>query len=245
MWNRRMAVAAAIAGLGALVSGAYITSTKVALAPGQPEPSVTLHVILAFLAMGVCAALVAFSAARIWPACALAALIASAATGWNHPLSHGAAVWHAATAHLFTAGIAITLVFLLRGKKPPAIPAGALRTAAILTPFAVFGQIVMGALYRHQVTSIMPHMLGAMVVAGLTLVVSAVVLQNFPNAPELRRSATLLISAVLLQVLLGVTVFILLLLNLSGSAVFVWTATAHVTTGTLVLAASILMAIEI
>jgi heme A synthase len=143
----------------------------------------------------------------------------------------------------------LALVLATPGWNQPVqpVPAGsfsALRPAAIATPFAVFTQIVLGALYRHQVTGIMPHMLMAMVVALLTLVVSAVVLQNFSESAELKRAAALLLSAVLLQVCLGIAVFLLLLLNGSDTVAFLWLATAHVTTGTLVLATSILMAIE-
>ena len=246
MWRLFVAIGAATLGLGAIVSGAFITSAKVALPAGQPEPSVLLHQTIGLLAIALCALFaVAGRTQRIASAIALAALIASAAIGWNHPLSHGAASWHATTAHLFTASIAIVLATRASSSVIPAGRFISLRPAAMATPIAVFLQIVMGALYRHEVTGILPHMLGAMVVALLAMIVSAVVLQNFPHVPELKRAGALLISVVILQVVLGIAVFIMLLLNVSNTASFVWTATAHAMTGTLALGASVLMAIEI
>jgi heme A synthase len=250
---RKITAAAALIGLASIVSGAWITSVKVSLQPGQLEPSAMAHRAIAIAATAVvCAAFLAGSRShsqRIAAGSSLVFLIAGAAIGWNYPLAPGAAVWHAAFAHLFTAAIVIALVLSSESWRRPAKPVdagsfAALRPTAIVTPFAVLGQIVMGALYRHQVTGIMPHMLGAMVVALLTLVVSAIVLQNFSGSKELKPAAVLLITAVLLQICLGIAVFLLLLLNASSSTAFLWVATAHVTTGTLVLAASIFMAMQ-
>jgi hypothetical protein len=260
MRNARLTLAAAIVGLSAIVSGAFITSTKVAFEPGQPEPSAGVHRAVALLAIGLmCGTIIArkptvarkpTGAERTAASAALASLIASAATGWNPSLSPSAAVCHAAFAHLFTASITATLVMTTSSwnRTPVRLAVGswsALRPAAIAAPAAVFGQIVLGALYRHELTGVMPHMLGAMVVALLTMAVSAIVLQHFSESPDLRRAATLLISAVLLQVCLGIAVFTMLLLNVRDTKAFVWLATAHVTTGTLVLASSVVMAMQL
>lgn len=248
----RLHQAAAIAGLAAIVSGAFITSTNVALPAGHAESGVGVHRAIALLAIAVlCAGIVAVrstGAARIALGTALVSLIASAAIGWNYPLSPGAAVWHAALAHLFTAAIAVALVLGSSTHPANPLPAGSysgLRPAAMAMPPAVFTQIVLGALYRHQIAGIMPHMLGAMVAALLTMIVSAIVLQYFSERAELKRAAALLICAVLVQVCLGISVFILLLLNVSDTPAFVWIATAHVTVGTLVLASSVFAALEI
>jgi len=266
MW-KRLAQAAAIAGVAAIISGAFITSSDVAApqgtvtvisgafttssdvaAPqGHPEIGVVPHMVIAFLTIALVLSAAFQGAQRIVASAAVLCLAAAAAIGWSYPLSPGAAVWHAAFAHLFVA--CMTVVLIARSWSGPAVPLDAsahrgLREAALITPAAVFVQIVFGALYRHQITGIMPHMLGAMVVALLTMIVSALVLQHFSQSRELKRAAILLISAVLLQVCLGIAVFMMLLLNLSATAAFVWTATAHVTTGTLVFAASVVMAME-
>lgn len=260
MRKARLTLVAAIVGLSAIVSGAFITSTKVAFEPGRPEPGADAHRAVALLAIGLmCAAIFARKPAvarklagteRTAAFAALASLIASAATGWNPPLSPNAAVCHAAFAHLFTASITMTLVMTISSwnRTPVRLAAGpwsALRPAAIAAPGAVFGQIVLGALYRHELTGVMPHMLGAMIVALLTMAVSAIVLQHFSESRDLKRAATLLISAVLLQVCLGIAVFSMLLLNVRDTEAFIWLATAHVTTGTLVLGASVVMAMQL
>ncbi len=248
---RRFTQAAAIVGLAAIVSGAFITSTNVALPQGQPQAGVGVHRAIALAAIAAVLFATFFATFRgaqrlaVW--IAWGALIASAAIGWNYPLSPGAAVLHAALAQIFVAAITVALVAASWNKPAAPLEAGAhrgLRQAALITPAAAFAQIVFGALYRHQITGIMPHMLGAMIVALLTMIVSAIVLQHFSQSRELKRAAILLISAVLVQVLLGISTFIMLLLNLSATPVFVWTATAHVTVGTLVFAASVLMAME-
>lgn len=249
--SRWIIIATALVGLAAIVSGAYITSVGVALQPGQAEPTPDLHRIIAFLGIAVAIA-APLARGRSRPQlnaliAALLALITSAAIGWNHPLFPAAAVAHASVSHVFTAAIALAL--LVDAPKPKErIAAGAwtaLRPVALWTPAAVFVQIVLGALYRHQITGIMPHMLGAMVVALLTIVVSAILLQHFSQSPALKRAAAVLMTAVLLQICLGTVVFLLLLLNASNTGAFVWIATAHVTTGTLVFAASIFVAIEV
>ncbi|HLH38951.1 MAG TPA: hypothetical protein VKX39_07365 [Bryobacteraceae bacterium] len=247
MRARRLAAAAAILGLAAIVSGALLTSIGVSLQPGQAAPRPDAHRVIAITAIALVIAAIVWGRSRAALSGALLALLASAAVGWNFPLSPAAAVAHAALAHLFTAAIALALIGApARAKDPIAAgPFAALRPASLWAPPAVFTQIVMGALYRHQITGIMPHMLGAMAVALLTIVISAILLQNFSASKPLRRAAIALMTAVLVQICFGIAVFLLLLLNAGDTQAFLWLATAHVATGTLVLAASILTAIEV
>jgi len=88
-------------------------------------------------------------------------------------------------------------------------------------------------------------MLGAIIVALLTLVAAVVILQHFNQRRELKDAASSLIGAVLLQILLGITTFIMQLLEANTHPVFAWIAAAHVTVGSMVLAASIVVAMEI
>jgi heme A synthase len=85
----------------------------------------------------------------------------------------------------------------------------------------------------------------AMGVAFLALIVSSVVLQNFPRPASLRYAAAALIAIVLTQVCLGITAFLLLLLNQAGTAYFIPTTIAHVTIGAVTLAASVVMAMQV
>ncbi len=255
-WLFRYVILVGTIGLVAILSGAFITSSEIASGPAQIAPGAGPHqaiaITVAVLALGL-AAWVSYakaSAALRGPAwVGVAALAIGSAAGWkNTPLSPASVVLHAGAAHLFLACVAAMAVMASPGwMRAPQVVATRdypfLRPAAVATPALVFIQILLGALYRHQMTGVMPHMFGAMIVALLTMVVSAVVLQHFSESTALKQAATVLISAVLLQVCLGIAVFVMLLLNVVDSPAFVWIASAHVTTGTLLLAASVWMAL--
>lgn len=243
----RAAIAMTAADLIAVISGAFVTSSKVALQPGQPEPNPAVHIYIA-LAVLILALGFAIWARRLTAWLAFAALALAGAIAAKSTMAPSALVWHALFAHVSIALITATAVLAAPSWSEPAKPidaaSKALRPAALATPPAVLIQIALGALYRHQITGIMPHMLGAMLVALLALLVSVTLLQQFPDHPQLKRPAALLISVILLQVCLGVAVFILLLLGAGNTAAFAWTATAHVTVGTLAFAASTILALQ-
>jgi heme A synthase len=112
------------------------------------------------------------------------------------------------------------------------------------SPALVLLQIILGASYRHKVLGVMPHMAGAMLVAGLLLVVCTLVLQRFPEASPLRTAAGALLGIVLLQVSLGIAIFILRVLDLDAAPAFLPAAAAHITVGSLTLAATTALAIR-
>jgi heme A synthase len=101
----------------------------------------------------------------------------------------------------------------------------------------VFLQIALGTAYRHEVFGIMLHMEGALVVALMTLILSAVILQNSVGPAPMRRAAAALISIVLAQVCLGIASFLMLVLNASGTFAFVLTTSGHLSIGAATLAA--------
>jgi len=120
-----------------------------------------------------------------------------------------------------------------------------LRPLAVAIPPVVFLQITLGAAYRHDITSVMPHMAIAMGVAFVALICSSVVLQHFPRPAVMRHSAVALISLVLTQVCLGIGAFVMLVLNSAGTLYFVAVTVAHVLIGASTLAASIVMAMQV
>ncbi|HLJ46988.1 MAG TPA: hypothetical protein VKU01_13315 [Bryobacteraceae bacterium] len=244
----RAAVVVGVMQLAAIASGAFISSGKIALEPGQAAPSSTVHIILSIAALAVGFAFCVWvSVARTSRPLRIAAWLAFASLGLSGLItSPGEWVWHACFAHLSIALIAATMAFSSPAAEP--VSAGAmvyLRPAAIATPPVVLAQIILGALYRHKIFGIMPHMLGAMVVALLTLIVSVVLLQNFGQRRDLRIPATALISLLLAQVCLGIAVFLLLLLGAGNTGGFVWSATGHVCVGTLTFAASVVLAMRV
>jgi hypothetical protein len=178
-------------------------------------------------------------------------LAAGAALGWQTPpLSPEAGVLHALLAHLFFSLIVVIAVATSEGwnRTPEFVDGNSkplLRPLAVATPPIVFLQIALGATYRHDVTSIMPHMAVAMGVAFLALIGSSVVLQHFRRPASLRGAAAALISIVLAQVCLGIGAFLMLVLNAAGTFYFVATTVGHVLVGASTLAASVVMAMQV
>jgi hypothetical protein len=119
-----------------------------------------------------------------------------------------------------------------------------LRLLVKSAPFLVLLQIILGAAYRHKAIGVMPHMAGAMLVTGLLLVVCTIVLERLPPSPPLRTTAGTLLGIVLLQVSLGIGVFVMRLLDVESSPAFLSAAVAHVTVGSVTLAATTVLAIR-
>jgi len=120
-----------------------------------------------------------------------------------------------------------------------------LRTMAILTPAAVLIQIALGAGFRQRAIGVMPHLAGAMVVALLVMFVGVCVLQQFPQHRTLRSAAKALLGITFFQVFLGLSAFTALTRAIPHEAEVVASTVAHVATGALTLAASIVLSIQI
>ena len=245
-----------------IIAGAVITSTEVTAK--QLETTVSgvvdtgLHRLLGISLTVLMLGFTIFAATRAaagWiktaASFAFAILAMDAALGWTGaPLSPGLGVLHALLAHLFlTIVTAIALGTSTRWSLSPELVDGSskplLRPLAIATPPVVFLQITLGSAYRHDMTSVMPHMGIAMAVAFMALIGSSMVLQNFPKPAALRRAAGALIAIVLTQVSLGIGAFLMLVLNSAGSIYFVLITVAHVAVGATTQAATVVMAMEI
>lgn len=207
----RYALLLAIFALAVIISGAFITSTEVAARQSQAQIPTggadqvvhkALAIALTLLTLGI----------AIWTSVVptpgwlravawfgVATLVIDAALGWpGPPLSPGIGVGHALLAHLFFSLMVVIALGTSPGwNREPELVDGSsrplLRPCALATPPVVFLQIALGATYRHDMTSVMPHMAVAMGVAFLALIVSSVVLQNFPaphscGAPQRRSS---------------------------------------------------------
>jgi hypothetical protein len=230
-----------------LATGAFETSSRIAL--NVPKFG-TVHVALAvgalFAGFGLCF-WGRFARTALW--LTFTSLVLSGITGWISHASPGRIVWHAVFSHLAVALATVAAVLTSPSWSQPAKsisaePWNALRPAAQLTPPIVLFQIAMGALYRHQILGVMPHMLGAMVVAILTLVVSVTLIQHFGDHPQLKSAASALIAVVLAQVCLGIAAFLMLLLGAGNTSAFVWVTTGHVGVGSLTFAASVVAGMQ-
>jgi hypothetical protein len=120
-----------------------------------------------------------------------------------------------------------------------------LSSAAVL--FIVV-QVGFGAGLRHSAVGVMPHLLGALVVAIFIMIVGVFVTTQFPKHASLRPKAVAFMTITGIQVFLGMCAFLMRMMNMSsteGSKVFLTISVAHVATGSLTLAAGVILAMEI
>lgn len=258
----RYAILVVVLAVAAIVAGALITSTGVAARQTQSVVSPvisqelhrTLSIVLTLVALGF-AIWTSRTPAHGWLRAvawsAVVVLAIAAALGWQTPpLSAKIAVFHALLAHIFFSLAVVSAVGTSTSwNSPPELVDGSskplLRPLAVVIPPVVFLQIALGAAYRHDMTSVMPHMAVAMGVVFLALIGSSVVLQNFPRPASMRHAAVALISFVLTQVCLGIGAFVMLVLNSAGTLYFVAVTVGHVLIGAATLAASVVLAMEV
>ena len=92
---------------------------------------------------------------------------------------------------------------------------------------------------------VMPHLLGALVVALLIMIVGAFAMNQFPKHPTLRPAAISLMVITGIQVFLGMAAFIFRMMNITVTTAWLAISVAHVATGSLTFAASVVFALEI
>jgi hypothetical protein len=245
MTAHRWIVALAVGELFAIVTGTFQAGSRIALNEAIAPVHVPVGIAVVTAGLMVCARV---RGTPLW--LAFAGLALSGITGWMSSVTPARVVWHSLCSHTALALVTAAAVLTSRAWSEPVKRVGAgswsaLRPVALVTPPVVLLQIAMGALYRHQILGVLWHMLGAMIVAILTLVLSVVLLQHFADQPHLKSAATWLISAVLAQVCLGIATFLMILLGAGDIPPFVWLATGHVTVGAATLAASVLASMRV
>lgn len=120
-----------------------------------------------------------------------------------------------------------------------------LKSLSTAASFLVAVQVAFGAGIRHSELGVMPHLLGALVVALLIMIVGAFAMNQFPKHPTLRPAAIALMVITGLQVFLGMAAFIFRMMNFTATAAWLGISVAHVATGSLTFAASVIFALEI
>jgi heme A synthase len=175
-----------------------------------------------------------------------AAFLAEGALGIKTPLLH------AFLAQLFFAATVAIAVFTSTGWKRGADLVQdqgwpSLRSLSAVALVLVLAQVWLGAAFRHQAVGLMPHMVGAIVVAIVILIVCMFVMQQFPDHRSLRPVANFLLGITLAQVVLGITALTTRMMapdNTLTTPVLVATV-IHVATGALTLAATVVLVIQI
>ncbi len=113
------------------------------------------------------------------------------------------------------------------------------------TAFLVLVQVGFGAGFRHSAVGVLPHLLGALIVALFIMIAGAFITTQFSKHPTLRPLAVALMTITGIQVFLGMTAFLMRLMETAAPAAYLVISVAHVGTGSLTLAASAMLAIEV
>ena len=167
--------------------------------------------------------------------------------------------WAISTAHatlaqtIFCVVIAMAL-FTSRGwlqDSEPMLEAGISPSTASLTTLTaacVWVQLILGAAFRHSGIKLLPHLIGACVVAGMICWTAIRVLTHYGNVPQLRKPAQLLLVLLMAQLGLGFAAYVTRLQWMldapQPTTNIVLSTVAHVAGGAMVLATSVVLAIQ-
>ena len=159
-------------------------------------------------------------------------------------------ILHACLAQLFLSSLVAIAVFTSRGWQRGPDPVQdqgwpSLRSLSILTPLLVLSQVTLGAALRHRSLSVTPHIISAMIVAFMVLAVGVFVTQQFPDHRSLRPAAIALMGITLAQVFLGIAALTMRMVGEENALPVKLSTAAHVTTGALTLASSVVLGILI
>jgi heme a synthase len=119
---------------------------------------------------------------------------------------------------------------------------------AALAALCVLVQLILGAGFRHMGIKLLPHLIGAAVVAAVLCWTIARVLTRYGSVDHLRNPAQLLLALLMIQLGLGFFAFLARLVWSVGeeqpTGAMVLATVSHVAGGALVLAVTVVLAIQ-
>ncbi len=250
-----LSILAALCALIAIVLGAIVTSLErpIAVTPGAQVPAVAMsiefwHQIIGALALVLMLVLAPkFRGEFGW--IGLAAALIDAALGFT--AQPAASILHALIAQIFFGSIiAITVITSDAWKRGP-VPIDdtwkpSLRSLAVAVPAIILLQTTLGAAYRYHSLGVLWHIMNAMIVLLLILIVAVFLIRQFPDHPTLKPAALTLAILTGIQVFLGFTTLMMLIIipDESNLAVII-TSVLHVTNGALTFAAGLALSMLI
>lgn len=167
--------------------------------------------------------------------------------------SQFAGVLHAVAASVLVSVTAVA-VLQVSGERDSAVAtvidegSPSLAALARATWVSLLIQTSLGALYRHQLVGLVPHVAGAMVVIGIVMY-AGIAAFSTPHAPTaVKRPAMLLLILTGVQMLLGLAAYLYRLEvqeHAAGHAAMLIFTVIHVAVGALTTACSALMGIQI
>jgi cytochrome c oxidase assembly protein subunit 15 len=273
-WLHRYSVLLAVCTLFLVVAGASVTSKEAGLSVpdwplsyGQVMPQMTggvffehghriVATLVGFMTI-ILAVWIALAETRSWMKklgfVALGAVIVQGLLGGltvKLMLPPAVSISHACLAQLFfSTTVAIALFTSKNWLQGPEIVEDhgwpSLRSLAVLTPAMVLTQIALGAAFRHRAIGVLAHVLFSMVVTLAVLFTATFVMHQFPGHRALSTAAKALLGVTFLQVMLGVAAYYTRLQAAQEPLAMVLTTVAHVATGGLTMAASVILSIQI
>jgi hypothetical protein len=251
----RCAVAAAVFGLLAVLSGAVLTGSNVtsgAVTGGGGPGFQQLHQMIAGIAAAAMAILAIWMIAKQMTGLGWTLLVTLLAEGALGPFQQGAAagILHACLGQtLLALTVAAALCTSSDWKTDPELVKDhgwpSLGSLGKITPVFVLGQIALGAAFRHKALGVMPHLLGAMVIVMLILCICIFVMQQFPAHKTLRPCANLLMALAFTQIFLGIAAFTVRTMTTIATPVVIGVTSAHASVGAMVLAAAVILHMQI
>jgi len=112
----------------------------------------------------------------------------------------------------------------------------------------VWMQLILGAAFRHSGLKLIPHLVGACVVVVVLLWTALPVVRRYKSVPELRTPALAVLSLLGLQVVLGISAYLTRVVWSANAPEpqlpMVLATVSHVVVGALVLASTVVLAIQ-
>ncbi len=246
-WLHRYAIFVALVALIAIAAGAIFTSLA---RPIAATPAASINPAFEFWHSIIGSAALAFMLGLAIGIRSQLGWIGFSAAVLDAALHQLSPILHAVLAQVFfgaVVGVALTTSSSwMRGPEPiedswhPSM-----RSLAVAVPAIILLQTTLGASYRYHALGVIWHILNAMLVLLLILIVAVFLIRQFPQHPTLRPAAVALAVITSIQVLLGFTTFLMLILFPETSLAVVITSVLHVSTGALTFGAGLALAILI
>jgi len=246
-WLHRGAIFVAFVALIAIIAGAVVTSLE---RPIAATPAAHIDPAFEFWHSIIGSAAVLFMLGLAIAHRSQPGWIGFAAGVLDAGSPHVSPILHAVLAQVFLGAIVgIALVTSASWKLGPQPVEDtwrpSLRSLAIAVPAIILLQTTLGASYRYHALGVIWHILNAMIVLLLILIVAVFLIRQFPQHRTLRPAAIALAVITSIQVLLGFTTFMMLILFPETSLAVIITSVLHVTTGALTFGAGVALAMLI
>jgi len=255
-WLHRYAIFGAFCALIAIVLGAIVTSLERPIATNSaisinPAFESSHHMIGGVVVILVLGLTLGFRRRLGW--IALVAGLVDAVLGTRaitNALPQLSGILHALLAQVFFGSIVAIAVMTSASWKRGPEPIEdswrpSMQSLAIAVPAIILLQTTLGASYRYRALGVIWHILNAMIVLLLILIVAVFLIRQFPEHPTLRPAAVALAVITSIQVMLGFTTFMMLILFPETHPAVVIAGVLHVTTGALTFGAGLSLALLI